>query len=135
MEKKLMTGELTRAAGVTRATLRYYERIGILPEPGRTASGYRQYPNDAVGRLRFVSRAQELGFTLAEIVELLELRVADVRACGAVQKHATAKLAAVEAKIADLTQIAGSLTALIAQCESLETTDECPILDTLGGDY
>lgn len=134
MEKKLRTGELAAAARVSRETLRYYERIGILPEPERSASGYRRYPREAVGRLQFVSRAQELGFTLAEIDELLELRVEDVEACGEVRERAAAKLASVEAKAADLRRIAGSLRSLINQCESREPTVECPILDALEGD-
>lgn len=134
MEKKLRTGELAAAARVSRETLRYYERIGILPEPERSASGYRRYPREAVGRLQFVSRAQELGFTLAEIDELLELRVDDVEACGEVRERTTAKLASVEAKVADLRRIAGSLRSLINQCESREPTVECPILDALEGD-
>ncbi len=133
MNHTLKTGELATAAGVSRETLRYYERIGLLPEPQRSASGYRQYPSEAVGRLKFVGRAQELGFTLAEVAELLALRVDDTEACDAVRGRATTKLASVEAKISDLRRIARSLGRLIDQCESRETTVECPILEALDG--
>ena len=69
----LRSGELAKQAGVNVETLRVYERKGILPQPPRRASGYREYPPDAVDRIRFIKRAQELGFTLKEIKELLEL--------------------------------------------------------------
>src|SRR5262249_28102386 len=72
----LRPGERARAAGVNVQTLRYYERVGVLPAPKRTASGYRQYPADALRVLVFVKRAQELGFTLREVKELLKLRAA-----------------------------------------------------------
>lgn len=134
MNDTLRTGELAAAAGVSRETLRYYERIGLLPEPRRSASGYRQYPSESVDRLRFVGRAQELGFTLAEVDELLALRVDDPEACDAVRGRATAKLSSVESKIAALRRIASTLGRLIEQCESRETTVECPILEALDGD-
>jgi MerR family mercuric resistance operon transcriptional regulator len=131
MEDTLRMGELAASVGLSRETLRYYERIGLLPEPDRSTSGYRQYPREAVGRLKFIGRAQELGFTLAEIEELLGLRVDNVAACDRVCEHAAAKLESVEAKVADLKRIASSLSALIDQCESRETTVECPILEAL----
>lgn len=133
MDETLKTGELAAAAGVSRETLRYYERIGLLPEPRRSASGYRQYPREAVARLTFVGRAQELGFTLSEIDALLALRVDDTAACDVVRQRAETKLASVEAKISDLRRIARSLSKLVDQCESRVTTVECPILEALDG--
>ena len=95
----LTIGALARAAEVGVETIRFYERRGLLAEPPRTAAGYRQYPVNTVDRLRFIRRAQRLGFTLSEISELLELRVDEVAACGTVEVRARDKLADIEGKI------------------------------------
>ncbi len=81
-------GQVAAGAGVNIQTVRYYERRGLLPRAPRTASGYRQYDPDAVARLRFIKRAQDLGFSLQEIAELLELRVEHGAACAAVEAKA-----------------------------------------------
>lgn len=130
----LTIGSLARAAGVGVETVRFYERKGLMPEPPRTASGYRQYPPDAVARLRFIRRAQGLGFTLEEIGDLLELRVDEVAACGTVEASARAKLRHVEEKMAELGRIRGALRTLVAACEAREPTGECPILEELEED-
>jgi DNA-binding transcriptional MerR regulator len=125
--------EVAAAAGVNPQTLRYYERRGLLDEPVRSLGGHRMYPTEAVTTLRVIKAAQRLGFTLAEISELLDAarhRHAVGEGAG-LQARARAKLADVEAKIADLTVIAGSLRAGIAAgCDDLETcagNPDCPL--------
>lgn len=131
MSKSLTIGKLAAEAGVGRETIRYYERKGLLEEPPRSEAGYRHYPHDAVDRLRFIRRAQELGFTLAEITELLGLRIDEVSACGAVEARARAKLATVADKIDDLRRIGDALERLVERCEARQPTSDCPILEEL----
>lgn len=124
-------GSLAEAAGVEVSTIRYYERRGLVAEPPRTASGYRQYDPAAVDRIRFVRQAQELGFTLKEIEELLELRVDDPSSCGAVEHATRAKLRSVDGKIRELRRLRGVLARLVRACEEKEPTGECPVLAML----
>lgn len=133
MSESLTIGALAASAGVGRETIRYYERKGLLEEPPRSGAGYRQYPAEAVDRLRFIRRAQELGFTLAEITELLGLRVDEASACGAVEARARAKLVTVADKIDDLRRIGDALERLVEKCEAREPTSDCPILEELEG--
>lgn len=127
----LTTGEAADRADVNVQTVRYYERRGLIPEPPRTSGGFRQYSPDHVARIRFIKRAQELGFTLEEAGDLLSLRAtpdadrADVRAV------AQEKRDEIEQKIADLQRMQATLDHLIAACEGHGTTDECPILHAL----
>lgn len=118
-------------AGVNVQTLRYYERRGILEEPARTASGYRQYEPEAVNRIRFIKRAQELGFTLDEAHQLLGLRVQHGAACGPVEARARENLSRVEEKIRQLSRMRGVLRDLIEACRGRQGTEECPILEAL----
>ena len=127
----LTIGALAREAGVGVETVRFYERQGLVPEPPRTASGYRQYPEDAIQRLRFIRQAQRLGFTLREISELLELRVDEVAACGSVETRARKKLADVREKMAKLNRIERALEGLVEACRAREPTSDCPILEEL----
>lgn len=124
-------GALAEAAGVNVATVRYYERRGIMPEPPRTPSGYRQYDMGMVDRIRFIRRTQDLGFTLEEIEGLLALRVDDPNACGAVEQATRDRLAKVKEKIAELTRLRGILNELVRSCEARERTDDCPVLAML----
>ncbi len=124
-------GQVARRAGVGIDTVRFYERQGLLAKPARRASGYRQYGEDAVGRLRFIRRAKDLGFTLAEIAELLALRRDPDTTCAEVKHKARAKLADVEARIADLQRIRQALLAVTASCQGRGPTSACPILDAL----
>lgn len=117
--------------GVGVETIRFYERKGLLAEPPRTASGYRQYPPEAIERLRFIRRAQGLGFTLDEISDLLALRVDEVAACASVEAQARSKLDRVGEKIAELRHIERALERLVAACQAREPTGECPILGEL----
>ncbi len=127
----LTIGAVARQARVPLDTLRYYERRGLLPAPPRTTSGYRQYPADAVRRVRFIKRAQALGFTLEEIAELLALRVTPEVECDAVERRAVAAIARIDTKLAELTQMRGALARLAATCHGPHLPDECPILAAL----
>ena len=124
-------GEVARRTGVNIETVRYYEQRGLIPRPPRSASGYRKYTEDYVERIRFIKRAQELGFTLQEIVELLSLRVDPEMDRGEVKQRAEAKLADIEEKIRDLERMAQALTTLVATCSGCGPTSECPILGTM----
>ena len=124
-------GELAAAAGVNVQTVRYYERRGILSAPERTASGYRTYDAEALDRLRFIRRAQELGFSLEEISELLELRVEDPAACPVVEARTRAKLEDVRRKMSGLQRMEAVLERLVSTCAAHEPTSECPVLETL----
>jgi DNA-binding transcriptional MerR regulator len=128
----LRSSDVAAAAGVNRQTLRYYERRGLLAEPDRSPGGHRLYPAEAVTVLKVIKAAQRLGFTLTEVADLLEAgRHRHRRAGAGLQARAQAKLAEVEAKIADLAVIADSLrTAVGAGCDDLITCagePRCPI--------
>jgi len=129
----LTMGQVAAAASVNVQTIRYYERRGLFAPPERTRSGYRQYTPDAVARLRFIKRAQELGFSLQEIHELLALRVRHGAACGAVLRKVSAKVAIVDGKISELQRMKGTLTRLAGACVARRPTGECPILEALEG--
>jgi Hg(II)-responsive transcriptional regulator len=124
----MMIGQLAERAGVNIETIRYYERRGLLPEPARTDSGYRRYERDAVARLRFIKRAQGLGFTLHEVEELLALRVRHEGACGEVGQRTREKIAVVKQKIRELRTLEQSLTLLAAACDARRQIGDCPIL-------
>ena len=127
----LKIGALAQAAGVGVETIRFYERKGLLQQPPRTRSGYRRYPGDTVHRLKFIRRAQGLGFALREISELLDLRVDEVAACGPVEAQAREKLEQVAGKIEALRQMERALQRLVEACEAREPTGACPILQEL----
>ncbi len=124
-------GELAKHAGVNVQTVRYYERRGLLPEPPRSGSGYRQYKPEAVARIQFIKRAQLLGFSLVEITELLSLRVSPGTNCDEVLRKAEAKRQEIDRKIGALGEMKRSLDRLIVACEARESTEECPILARL----
>jgi len=127
------SGELAERAGVNVETLRFYERQGLLHEPPRTASGYRQYPPETVRRLEFIGRAKGLGFSLAEIKDLLELRVREETTCCDVRDRAREKLEHIHAKIAELKRFERGVKRLIANCSGRGPASECPIIDYLDG--
>ena len=126
--KTMRSGELASLAGVNVETLRFYERRGILPEPPRRASGHREYPPEAVDRLRFVKRAQELGFSLNEIKGLLDIGASDDGSCADAKEHAKRKIAEVEQKIADLQAVRRALRRLADRCPGEGPVGDCPIL-------
>jgi Hg(II)-responsive transcriptional regulator len=127
----LRTGEVAAQAGVNIQTLRYYERRGLLQEPERRASGYREYPPDAVQIVRFIKRAQEIGFTLTEIEALLRLRSDQRASCAEVRSAAQAKIEDIEQKIRSLRAMKRALGVLVASCTSDGSVRECPILEAL----
>ena len=129
--RPLTIGEIARRAGIGIETVRFYERQGLLAEPARKESGYRQYTEDVVARLRFIRRAKDLGFSLREIKELLALRVDPDTTCAEVRKRAEEKVIDVEAKIEALMKIRKALKKLMAACTGRGPTSECPILDAL----
>lgn len=124
-------GRLAREAGIHVETVRYYEQRGLLKQPRRTG-GWRRYDDEALRVLRFVKRAQELGFSLDQVHELLNLRASkSSRTCAHVRSAAEAKLVDVEAKIRDLEAIRRTLTDLARACPSDGPADACPILASL----
>jgi MerR family mercuric resistance operon transcriptional regulator len=127
----LRIGEVARRAGVNIQTLRYYERRGLMKKPDRTPSGYRQYSPEAVRLIRFVKRAQELGFTLVEVEELLRLREDQRASCAQVRSAARAKVEDIDRKIKSLGRMKRALGVLIASCTSEGSTRRCPILEAL----
>src|SRR6266699_3611695 len=127
----LTIGQVAEAADVNIQTIRYYEGRGLFPNPRRTPSGYRQYGDDAVQRLRFVKHAQDLGFSLREIQELLGLRVRHGAACDAVERKTREKIDLVQERIRDLHRMKRTLERLAAACAARQPTDDCPILEAL----
>ena len=125
----LTIGKLASAAGVNAQTIRYYERSGLVRAPERTAGGYRQFGADELRRLLFIRRAQAVGFSLAEIRELLALRIHDPRSCAAVSRRVEAKITATEEKIRELQKLLKSLNRLHASCAARRRTDDCPVLE------
>jgi len=126
-------GEVARRAGVGIETVRFYERRGLLAEPDRRQSGYRQYTDEAVRRLHFIRRAKALGFTLAEIAELIALWLEPGSTRAELRQQAVAKLAGVEEKIRDLERIRDALMRLTAACDGHGPLEGCPILEELEG--
>jgi MerR family mercuric resistance operon transcriptional regulator len=124
-------GEVAARAGVNIQTLRYYERRGLLPRPDRTTSNYRRYSPDAVQRVRFVKRAQALGFSLSEVAELLALRVQRNGRCAGVRRRAEAKLADVEQKLRALRAMRTALVQLVKECRGEAPISACPILEAI----
>ena len=130
----LTIGRLAKQAGVGVETIRFYEREGLIAQPGRRPSGYRQYPPDVVRRVRFIRHAKDLGFTLKEIQELLDLRVDPTSTCEDVRKRARAKLADIEERIASLERMQAALLRLERKCRGRGPTSACPILEELDRD-
>ena len=127
----LTIGQVAKQAGVGVETIRFYEREGLLAEPERRPSGYRQYPAEVVRRVRFIRHAKDLGFALKEVQELLELRVDPVSTCADVREHARAKIADIAERIAALERMKAALERLARSCRGRGPTSECPILEVL----
>lgn len=126
-------GEVARRADVNKETVRYYERRDLINKPDRRRSGYRIFTQKHIDQIKFIKRAQELGFTLSEIKELLELRLDASESCKEVQQRATSKLQDVHQKIEDLKRIQNVLSDLIDACKAEGQTEECVILNALEG--
>ena len=129
---ELTIGSLADEAGVNVETIRYYQRRGLMPEPDKPAQGYRRYDATTVKRVRFIKRAQALGFTLEEIGGLLELD--EAHACAETRELAAHKLQTIETQLADLVAMRKALTALLCQCDAGAMKGNCPIIHALGSD-
>ena len=130
----LTRGQVAKMAGVNIETLRYYERRTLIPSPERSESGYRQYAPETVSRVKFIKRAQELGFSLREIADLLSLRVDDRNPCSKVRMRTVAKIIEIEQKIESLQAVRAALIKLAEACKKKEPTGQCPILELLSGE-
>jgi DNA-binding transcriptional MerR regulator len=128
----MRTSELAGRAGVNTETLRYYERRGLLDIPPRTAGGYRDYPESALGLLRFVRRAQQLGFTLDEVEELLQLDGGGPDSCDAARVLAEQRRDDLAARIQDLQRMHASLSELVATCDLPRADRRCALLEAIG---
>ena len=128
----LTISRLAASAEVHIETVRYYQRRGLMPEPDKPAQGYRRYDATTVKRVRFIKRAQALGFTLEEIGGLLKLD--EAHACAETRELASHKLQTIETKLADLVAMRKALTALLCQCDAGAMKGNCPIIHALGSD-
>ena len=131
MSTTFSIGQLAKQSEVNIDTIRFYERKGLLPEPERRPSGYRVYNSDSVDRLRFIVHGKELGFSLAEISDLLTLKVDPTTSCRDVKLRAEAKIASVREKIASFQKIERALTKLSNDCHGVGPLGDCPILEAL----
>ena len=127
----LTIGTLAKCAGVGVETVRFYERQGLLRRPARPRLGYRSYSEETVGRIRFIRNAQALGFSLQEVKEFLALRVTPGTSCAALRSRATAKVADVNRRLADLERIRAALETLVAACPGRGALTRCTILQAL----
>jgi Hg(II)-responsive transcriptional regulator len=128
---RLRIGEVASGAGVNIQTLRYYERRGLLAAPDRTAAGYREFPSETVRLVRFIKRAQDLGFTLREIDELIALRDARGRKRREARALAEAKVRDIERKLAQLQAMRSALQTMVERCACRDGRPTCPILEAL----
>ena len=124
-------GQLAKAAGVNLETVRYYERIGLMPAPARTGSGHRAYDDKHIRKLAFIRRARELGFSIDDIRTLLALAEPERASCAEVNEIASAHLAEVRAKLNDLARLEQILATTVARCSG-DHAPSCPVLDMLG---
>jgi MerR family transcriptional regulator, copper efflux regulator len=127
----LTIGEVAERARVHVETPRYYERRGLVASPPRSVANYRLYPENAVRRVRFIKCAQELGFTLKEIKELLSLRAAPEAGCAEVRAHAEVKINDINGKIGSLTAMKNVLAKLVAECTGEGPLTDGPMLESL----
>ncbi len=131
MKNDFTRSEAAKRAGVNPETLRYYERRGLISDPRGRSGGYRRYSPGTVSRIRFIKRAQELGFSLDEILDLLALDDTPGSGCASVKGRAEAKIEEIEVKVRDLKRIRKALKGLVDQCPGRGRAEECPILNAL----
>jgi MerR family mercuric resistance operon transcriptional regulator len=131
-ESSLTRGDLARATGCNIETIRYYEKTGLLPDPPRSAAGYRIYSAAHATRLRFILRARELGFSMEDIRGLMGLDDGAAPTCAEVKERTKRHLADVRAKVADLRRIESVLAATASRCSGAEVPN-CPVLDAISG--
>ncbi len=132
----LLRGTLAARTGVHAETIRYYEKIGLLPPPARGANGYRLYGEEHVRRLRFIRRARALGFSIEELRDLIALAEGRPEDCAAVARMAERQLARIRLRIADLERIVDTLEGQVAACRTRagSSPPACPMLESLFGD-
>jgi len=133
MSPTLTIGKLAKQAAVSIDSIRFYERRGLLAAPRRTASNYRLYPLEAAARLRFIKRAQDLGFSLTEIGEFLELSQNPAASKADIKRKTREKIVDIRARMADLSRILSALEHLDRCCDGHGPIGECPILNALAG--
>ncbi len=130
--RTMKVGELAKKAGINLETMRYYERIGLMPKPKRQESRYRYYDETDLSRVRFIVRSKELGFTLKETKELLSMRIDSDTKCVDMKELALRKITDIQMKIRDLESIASNLQSLVKQCSDGQVSlAECPIVNSL----
>lgn len=127
----LTIGDVAKQAGVGVETIRFYERKGLVDQPARPGSAFRRYDDQTPRRIRFIRHAQELGFSLREIRELLDLRIDPAVSCADVKAKALAKVSEVEAKLASLARMRDTLVSITRSCSGEGPTSDCPILDAI----
>ncbi|RYZ57875.1 MAG: heavy metal-responsive transcriptional regulator [Proteobacteria bacterium] len=133
--KPLTIGDLARFSGLTVEAIRYYEAQKLLEKPSRSVSGYRQYSANVLRRLNFICKAKDLGFSLLEIRELLQLRTKTIESCAQVKDKADIKIRLIQAKMRELERLETALLSLSASCsKNTPQTGKCPILDLLDAD-
>jgi len=121
-------GKIAKLIGVNKETIRFYERNGLISQPQKPSEGYRLYPKETVDRIRFIKRAQELGFTLKEIDSLLSL---NSECCSKVEALAKQRLASVQSKLEDLKRLEHALLESITKCQTNDDDSHCPIINAL----
>lgn len=131
--KRLTRGALSKQSGCNIETIRYYEKIGLLPPPNRSEGGHRRYDDLDQRRLRFILRGRELGFSIEEIRSLMSMATTDNRTCGEIHALTLAHLKSVRAKLQDLTRLEQTLSGIADQCSSDDVPD-CPVIDALWAD-
>ena len=132
MASELTIGRVAKLAAVNVETIRYYQRRGLLAEPDKPHMGYRRYPADIVKHIRFIKRAQALGFTLEEIAELLRLE--EARACAETRALASHKMWLIDQKLTGLAAMRKALASLVQQCDRKQPAKGCPIIQVLEQD-
>ncbi len=131
IDGRLRIGSLAKAAGMKVVTVRYYEKVKLMPEPPRSDGNYRTYKREHVHRLRFIRRCRDLGFTLDQVRELLRLSVEGTRDCSGVDRLTAKHVEDIERKIADLARLAAELRRINRQCPGNRTIADCRILEAL----
>ena len=131
MTQTMTIGEVAKRSEVNIQTVRFYERKGLVLPAARSESCYRQYTEDAVRRVRFIKHAQEIGFSLREVANLLSLQVVAESTCGDVKTQAEEKISDIDEKIRKLEEMKAALGRLVEKCDGVGPVSECPIIEAL----
>jgi len=133
MNEYLTAGQLAKATAINKETLRYYEKEGLIPDPPRSENGYRNYPIDSIKKISFIKQAQNLGFSLKEIKELMVLSAHKGERCLQVHQDASTKIEIIKTKIIELERMKSALEALSKLCSTDKSVEDCHFLHTLWG--